>query len=344
MDDLIVAYSGNLSRGGMRLRTSSPLPVGSTVELQIELPDGLPELRVPCEVVFVKAPAEPGGKHDVGVKFVDADDEARQRLEWYVLNSEPEAGQFAGKPYARRLDIVVVEDDPLQREATAAPFRARGDQVRLAADGLEGLAMCLQKAPDAVLSDVQMPKMDGWQLLRMLRSRAALKHVPVLFLTTLQGDSERLLGYRLGVDDYLGKPHRPEELLARTDRAVTRAEQLTASGSREHESGLRGDLVQVSLASVLAFLELEHKTGILRVGPVKNGFIALRQGCPVVVKVVGAAAGASPEELLLGLLDLREGRFEFTSRDVTDPDSVGMTITGLLLEHARRHDEMNRGS
>jgi DNA-binding response OmpR family regulator len=314
------------------------------VELTIELPDGLPELRVLCLVVFVKPPAEPGGKHDVGVKFVDADDEARLRLEWYVLNSEPESGQFAGKPYARRLDIVVVEDDPLQGEATAAPFRARGDQVRLAADGLEGLAMCLQRAPDAILSDVQMPKMDGWQLLRMLRARPALKRVPVIFLTTLQGDAERLLGYRLGVDDYLGKPHRPEELLARTDRAVTRAEQLAASPTPDQETGLRGDLVQVSLPSVLAFLEMEQKTGILRVGPVTNGFIALRQGCPVVVKVVGAAAETSPQELLLGLLDLREGRFEDTRREVTDPDAVGTTITGLLLEHARRRDEMSRGS
>jgi DNA-binding response OmpR family regulator/Tfp pilus assembly protein PilZ len=344
MDELIVAYSGNLSRGGMRLRTSSPLPVGSAVELTIELPDGLPELRVPCLVVFVKPPAEPGGKHDVGIKFVDPVDEARQRLEWYVLNSEPESGQFAGKPYARRLDIVVVEDDPLQREATAAPFRARGDQARLAADGLQGLAMCLQKAPDVVLSDVQMPKMDGWQLLRMVRARPALKHVPVIFLTTLQGDAERLLGYRLGVDDYLGKPHRPEELLARTDRAVTRAEQLAASATPEHESGLRGDLVQVSLASVLAFLEMEQKTGILRVGPVTNGFIAVRQGYPVVVRVIGAPADATAEDLVLGLLDLREGRFEFTSREVTDPDSVGTTVTGLLLEHARRHDEMTRRS
>jgi uncharacterized protein (TIGR02266 family) len=342
MDELIVAYSGNLSRGGMRLRTDSPLDPGSKVELRIELLDGLPELRVPCVVVFVKPPAEPGGKHDLGIKFLDTDDEARRRLEWFVLNSEPEPGQFAGKPYARRLDVVVVEDDPLQRDATLAPFRERGDHVRAASDGLEGLALCLQQTPDVVLSDVQMPKMDGWQLLRMLRARPALKQVPVIFLTTLQGDSERLLGYRLGVDDYLGKPHRPEELLARTDRAVTRAQQSVASNA-ERDSALKGDLEQVGLASVLAFLEMEQKTGVLRVGPVTNGLIALREGCPVAVKMFGAPADATAQELILGLLDVRQGRFEFTTREVTEPDTVGTSVTGLLLEHARRQDEKTRG-
>ncbi len=342
MDELVVAYTGNLSRGGLRLRTEASPEPGKTVELRIELPDGLPEMQVPCTVVFVNPPARTGGKYDVGVKFIDPDQETKRRLEWYIVNSDPEPGQFGNRPYARRLDVLLVEDDPLQQQAIAEPFRARGDDVRLAADGLEGLSQCLQKTPDVVLSDVQMPKLDGWQLLRMIRARASLKHVPVLFLTTLQGEADRLLGYRLGVDDYLPKPHRPEELLARTDRAVARAGQLATSSFAEGLSALRGDLEQVSFTSVVAFLEMEQKSGILRVGPETNAFVAFRDGHPVAISVVGAPLDRSPEQLFFELLDLSEGRFEFTSRDVDDVDVFMTTVTALLLEHARREDEADR--
>ncbi|MFC1641089.1 TIGR02266 family protein [Myxococcota bacterium] len=341
MDEFVVAYTGNLSRGGIRLRTDSPLPIGSHVELRIELPDGLPEVTVPSTVVFVKPPQTSGGKHDVGVKFIDPDSETRRRLEWFILNSDPEPGQFGPSPHTRRLDLVIADDDPAQRKAAAAPFQARSDQVRLAADGLEAFSQCLQKTPDAVLTDVQMPKMDGWQLLRMLRARPNLSRIPVLFLTTLRGEQDRLLGYRMGVDDYLEKPPRAEELVVRVDRAVARAGQMADTVAQAEESALRGDLEQVSLASVLAFLEMEQKSGVLRTGPRVNATVALREGRPVSVLVSGFPH-SDPAEWLFRLLDLNEGRFEFVHGQVNEPDTVRWTVTALLLEHARRHDEAGR--
>jgi CheY-like chemotaxis protein/Tfp pilus assembly protein PilZ len=342
MDALVMAYTGNISRGGMRLRADEPLAVGSVVRVCIELPDGAPEVEIPCEIVTSSREGE-SNKYTMGVKFIDPDDKARKRLEWFILNSEPEGGQFGGTEHRCQLDVLVVDDEALQREAVAEPFRRRGDTVRFAKDGLEALSECLRKAPEVLLSDVQMPRMDGWQLLRMLRGRPALRHVPVIFLTSLSSERDRLLGYKLGVDDYVAKPHTPEDLLARTDRAVVRASQLKSADCAPQPDGLRGDLEQVSLPSVLAFLEMERKTGVLRMGPVRNARIFLKDGRPLRVTSSDQDAPTGMT-LLLSLFDLSIGRFDFSTQPVEGEDELETTVSGALLEHAKQKDDENRDS
>ena len=340
VDELVLAYSKNLSRGGLFLASKRLLERGSIVRLNIELPDGGPELTVPCKVVFVRSADSPDGKSaGMGVKFIDPDDVTRRRLEWFIVNCAPEPGQFGPDPQKRKLDIMIVEDDPLQSETTAAPFRNRGDTVRISQDGLQGLASCLERRPDVILSDVQMPKMDGWQFLRMVRSRPALATVPVLFLTTLSSEQDRLLGYRLGVDDYIAKPPKPSELVARVDRAVVRAEQQSAVAGPTGADALRGELEQVSIQSMLAFLEAEQRSGVLRIGPENNARIYIMAGRPVRVEVADAPEGRSARQLLFDLLDLHSGRFEFRHVQVGEPDEIQSTATALLLEHAKECDE-----
>jgi uncharacterized protein (TIGR02266 family) len=342
LDALVMAYTGNLSRGGMRLRADEPLDVGSVVQVRIELPDSAPAVEIPCEIVDMSREATTG-KYTFGVKFIDPDETARKRLEWYIVNSNAEPGQFGNTAHRCRLDILIADDEPLQREAAARCFLERGDSVRMVGDGLSALSECLRKAPDLVLSDVQMPRMDGWQLLRMLRGRPALRNVPVVFLTSLASERDRLLGYRLGIDDYVSKPHVPADLLDRADRAVVRASQLAAAGSLTAHESLRGDLEQVSLPSLLAFLEMERKTGVLRVGPVKNARLYLLDGRPI--RLVSADLNApNAAGLLMALLDVTAGRFEFVAESVEGPDEIHMTVSGALLEHARVHDEAERDS
>jgi CheY-like chemotaxis protein len=237
----------------------------------------------------------------------------------------------------KRLSVLVVDDDASCQKLASAPFRARGDYVRIANDGFEALGMCLKEPPDIILSDVNMPRMDGWQLLRMIRTRPTLASIPVIFTTTLSGEEERLKGYQLGVDDYVPKPYRSIELRARVDRLAARMQQQ--SRSLVERKTLRGDLQQVSLPSVLAFLEMEQKTGellLLHEAPAK---VFLVRGRPVHVEIEGAAPFLTQEELIFSLLGWTAGQFEFAVRDVTMPDELDTTFTALLLEHARRHDE-----
>jgi len=342
IDQLVMAFTGDLSRGGMRLNSPRLVEVGSRVSVCVTLPDAGPEMTVACEVVNVM-PNKSGEGYSVGVKFVDANGEFQQRVEWFILNSEPVSQQFGHHPHRRKLKLVVADDDRLQAEATARPFIDRGDAVRLAGDGLEALGLCLKEAPDALLTDVHMPKMDGWQLLRMVRARPQLARMPVLFLTTLTTESDRLLGYRLGVDDYLAKPCAPEALLTRIERAALRATQESqGSGESAGPGALRGDLELVGLASVLSFLELERKSGVVRIGPVINGAIFLRDGAPVHLTVEGVPEDASPEDRFVPLISARHGRFEFRPGPIDRADTVKRSLGGLLLECARRVDEAAR--
>jgi uncharacterized protein (TIGR02266 family) len=337
VDALVVAYSANLSRGGLFLKTDRPVPEGSTISLTIQLPDGGEQIEVPCNVVFTRDGRD-GQAAGMGLKFIDPDESIQKRIEWYIINSTPDASDLRAQSQFRKLSLVIVDDDHFQSDLSSEVFQARGDTVRVARDGLAGLALCLESKPDVILTDVQMPRMDGWQMVRLIRARPALAKVPVLFLTSLSSEQDRLVGYRLGVDDYLTKPIDPQDLVTRVERAVLRAEQVNRSSSQAERDALRGDLRQVSIQSVLGFLEMERRSGVLRIGPITNARLDLRDGRILRVSVEGAASLA-PRERLFRVLDITEGRFEFVQGENDAPDEIGLPTSNILLEHARLRDE-----
>jgi len=341
LDDLVIGYSKNLSKGGLFLRTPKLLAVDAVVELHIELPDGGGELVTLCRVAFARNAAEAAKSRQpqgMGIQFLDPKDETRSRIERFIAECSAELP--ASERPSRALDVLVVDDEEAYCEVAAEPFRARGDTVRIAHDGIDALALCLKARPDIILCDVQMPRMDGWQLLRLVRARPVLASVPIVFLTTLTSEDDRLLGYRLGVDDFIAKPYRPQEVVARADRAVARADK--ASDAAGERGKLRGDIEQVGVPSVLAFLELEKKTGVLTVAGKQTARVHLRTGSPVRLELDGATAGSRWKELLFEVLDRRAGPFEFTSGDIKCADEIKTSVTALLLEHARRRDEKGR--
>jgi uncharacterized protein (TIGR02266 family) len=338
VDELVVALTHDLSRGGLFMRTERFLPINAVVRVHLELPDDGGEMPVICRVAFVRAEAEAaasGKPAGMGVEFLDLGPERLTRLEEFV------AEHAFGVPNAaprRALDIVVAEDDESLRGDVAHALRERGDKVRETPDGLAALAACLKHAPDVVLSDVQMPRMDGWHLVRMLRARPSLARVPIVLLTTMTDDDSRLQGYRLGVDDFVGKPVRQDELLLRVDRVVARTQHVPV---RERRS-LRGDLEHVTLASVLSFLALEQKTGVLLVAGTASARFYLRAGQPLRVELDDAPVTGIDDPALHTLLGWSRGQFEFATQEVACADDLQTTVNGLLLEHARRSDERSR--
>ena len=340
MDELVIAYSKNLSKGGLFLRTEKFLPVDTRVRLHIELPDAGGEITVECRVAYVREEVEWGSVGQpagMGVQFLDAQDETRTRIERFITECDGDDARPTQRPETlAKISVLIVDDDAPYCTVAAEPFYARGDTVRIAHDGIDALAMCLKEAPDVILCDVQMPRMDGWQLLRMIRARRALADVPLIFLTTLRSEEDRLLGYRLGVDDFIEKPYRPAEVMARADRVLTRA-RATRQG---HKPMLRGELEQVSLPSVLSFLELEQKTGILTVEGPRPIQIVLRGGAPI--RLEQQPPPTSDKESLFEMLDWKKGQFEFVPKEVTGEDRLRTNVTSLLLEHARVLDESKR--
>jgi DNA-binding response OmpR family regulator len=108
--------------------------------------------------------------------------------------------------------IVVMEDDAATRTLVASVLRKDGYDVLSAENGLAGLELVRQNKPDLVISDVQMPVMDGFSMLQALRSDPAILSTPVVLLTSLQERAHMRIGMTSGADDYITKPFRPGEL------------------------------------------------------------------------------------------------------------------------------------
>ena len=254
----------------------------------------------------------------------------------------PPAPESAPLPIRRAdaLSIIVVDDDDHYRELASEPFRKRGDVVRTTSDGLEALAMCLKEAPDIVLSDVQMPRMDGWQLLRLIRARPSLASLPVVFLTMLSDDKERLLGYQLGVDGYIAKPYKPEELLIRVTQILRRAKSMQSVPMAKIT--LRGELAHVPPSSLLSFLEMEKKTGTLLLLGSEVARLFMRDGRVMRAEIEGAAEKNTSRQVFDSVLDWNNGQFEFTPEEVRTEDEIKTATTAILLEHARIADERKR--
>ncbi len=330
LDELVVAYTADIGAHGLFVATQDLLPVGTIVDLELQLPDGGPTVRALARV----AHARDGDRSGMGMEFLDGENGLSAQLARYIAGSLDREATTTVEPASY---VVVVDDDHSYRSQASMVMTKRGHRVETAENGLEALGLILRDPPDLIISDVQMPIMDGWQLLRVLRARPSLAHIPVIFLTMLSGEPERLKGYKLGVDDYIAKPFLFEELAARVARVFARGRSRAAM-----RNALRGDLAQVSVASVLQLVELEKRTGLLLV--VSDDQLAtlhIRDGAVVHVDF-GAPCPEPGLDRLLRVLDWTEGRFELTSAEVAVEDSVGESISFALLEHARRQDESSR--
>jgi PAS domain S-box-containing protein len=111
-------------------------------------------------------------------------------------------------------NILVVDDDPVARELVTAVLQFGGHRPQQAADGIEGLAVAKRKKPELIISDLLMPKMDGFEFVRRLRNDPAFTRTPVVFYTAsyLRAEAERLANI-CGVSHFLSKPANPEEIL-----------------------------------------------------------------------------------------------------------------------------------
>ncbi len=109
--------------------------------------------------------------------------------------------------------ILVVDDDPVIQKLLSVNFEMEGYRVVTASDGLDGLERVKEESPDLVLLDVMMPRMDGFEVTRRLKSDPATKEIPVVLLSAKAQSTDLQVGLDAGADDYVTKPFDPLELL-----------------------------------------------------------------------------------------------------------------------------------
>lgn len=110
--------------------------------------------------------------------------------------------------------LLVVDDDPSLLLAVSETLRAEGHDVVTARRGAEAMVRVAESLPDLIISDIRMPGMDGYALVRNLRSAPRTRLIPIIFLTAKDDIVDRITGFRTGVDAYITKPFEPDELVA----------------------------------------------------------------------------------------------------------------------------------
>jgi two-component system, OmpR family, response regulator ResD len=120
-----------------------------------------------------------------------------------------------------RGSVLVVDDEPTITDVVSRYLERAGYDTRAAGDGPHALELAAEDRPDLVVLDLMLPGMDGLEVMRRLRERGTL---PVILLTAKGEASDRVVGLRLGADDYVVKPFSPAELVARVDAVLRRVD------------------------------------------------------------------------------------------------------------------------
>lgn len=119
--------------------------------------------------------------------------------------------------------ILLVDDDKENLSLIANMLQPHFQSIQ-AASGREGLQLAVREQPDAIVLDVNMPEMDGFEVCKRLREQPGTRHIPVIMLTTVTGLDSRVKGLELGADDYIGKPFQARELIARINARLRRTD------------------------------------------------------------------------------------------------------------------------
>jgi two-component system, OmpR family, response regulator ResD len=123
-----------------------------------------------------------------------------------------------------RGSVLVVDDEPTITDVVSRYLERAGYQTRSAADGRAALQLVAEARPDLVVLDLMLPGMDGLEVMRRLRAAGNGNRLPVILLTAKGEPTDRVIGLRLGADDYVAKPFSPAELVARVDAVLRRVD------------------------------------------------------------------------------------------------------------------------
>lgn len=325
----VIAETEDLSARGLFIRTEALLPVGEETDIRVELPDGT-ELMLHGKVAHMLTPsaARALGRHPgMGFELGGTDTPDRVKLRSHIESLRTE---ITSPGLSTTTQVIIVEPSPPLRTRMARCLESAGFKVTAVANATEALEACAVWRPDAIVAAATMETMSGVDLAYAMSEHSTLSDVP-LVLTGDDGDLGRLEAFRAGIRDYVPKPFLDEELVIRVHRVAAPATPTTSSG-------LRGNLVDISLGTLLSLFEFERKSGVLlllRGGEIARVFVSEGK----LLKVEMSSGNGAPRDRMMRLLDWRDGSFEFSPAAVGGRDELGVTVTQLLLEHARTRDE-----
>ena len=315
------AVLADVSSCGMFLAVADPLPAGAQMAVALEHGDE----RVVCAArvkhslslgearVLARAPGVGVELVTPGARFSDVLDRLLRR---------------ARQAPIERLHVVVADPEPRVLERIATALTGPGFTVATAMTGVDAIAACERRVPNVVIVDRALPILDGLAVRERLAYEPRLSAVPVIVMSS--EPSDLTIALERGAADFLAKPFTIPELAARARRVARREAPVVLSGS----------LRELGLPALLTMLEVERKTGRLVISEGHAAWIDIVDGR--IVDAGWSRGESDPRSIVLALLDAKHGTFKLTTHAVRRDTDLALSVTHLLLERARLHDESSR--
>ena len=223
--------------------------------------------------------------------------------------------------------VLLVDDEESIIEVLSIALAEAGFATVSATNGEEGIAAALVEKPDLVISDIVMPRMDGWDFCHTLRTLPSTKTIPFLFLTSLDQAPEKILAARLGADDYLTKPFDMKNLLEKVRQLAGRLEGregLLDGG----EADVGGERLQNIMVDTVEVLLTTGRTGVVAVQtPSSKGLVYIEAGA----LKHAVFEGRTGEDALFGLLRLPDCQVTFKEESHPDlPSNFTLTWQEIM--------------
>ena len=235
--------------------------------------------------------------------------------------------------------ILVADGDPKNLQILRESLEASGLEVIVASDGHQAWQKISSGAPDLILSEVNLPKLDGFQLLEKLKSEPVTSSIPVMFLTNRRELQDRVRSLRGGVKDYMIKPLHVKEVLARIRMILRRIERVKEDEG-DSTRKLVGRLEEYSPVDLIESFGVERKTGVLTLQNEnnRNGEIYFRDGA-----VINASLGnLKAEKAVYQILPWKRGHFSMVFKEINVEDEISVSNLGLLLQGFKHIEERER--
>ncbi len=234
--------------------------------------------------------------------------------------------------------VLLVDDNPMVLGMLRQALKPMAS-LSVASDSAEALLQAIDNSPDLLITDYQMPGMDGRQLVEKLKARPATAHIPIMLLASKTDISERLKVVQDLVEDFVEKPFFIKEAAARIKRVIDKIALEKMAREAPGEKVLRGSLAQMNVLDLLQSLELSRKTCSLTISTNGDRCEMFFTEGQINHAVYGALTG---DEAVFKVLGWTEGNFVIDFDGRTDQQTTTRSTQGLLMEGLRLHDEAAR--
>ena len=238
-----------------------------------------------------------------------------------------------------RSTLLLVDGDTKNLRVLEVSLRKAGYTVITAESGEDALERVGDAHPSLVISDTQLPGIDGYEFCKRLKADSRWDRTPFIFLTHQEALQDKIRGLELGVEEYLTKPIFIKELLIRT-KMVLQKKQREVFTDQDGQTTFKGNLADMAVVDLIQTMEMGRKSGVAQFSGdgERAGAVYFREG-----EIIDAEEGESRgEDAIYGLLGWTDGSFVVEFQTVERARAISESNQGLLMEGMRRVDEWNR--